>query len=63
MGVLCMVMLSSVTSVNSEPPDTVSKTDYKISKGFFLVLLRGKASTAVEISSELDSNKTSPRGL
>lgn len=60
MGVLCMVMLSSVTSVNSEPPDTmsVSKRDYKNLKGGFLVLLREEASAAVEISSELDSNKT-----
>jgi len=28
------------------------------SQGFFLVLLRGEASAAVEISSELDGNKT-----
>lgn len=36
MGVLCMVMLSAVTSVNSEPPDTmfISKEDDKISEGF-----------------------------
>lgn len=42
MGVLCMVMLSSATSVNLEPPDTVSisKTDYRISKGFFGVTQR-----------------------
>lgn len=43
MGVLCMVMLSSVTSVNSEPPDTVSKTDYKISKGFFFGVAQRKS--------------------
>lgn len=37
MGVLCMVMLSAVTSVNSEPPDTmfVSKKDDTISGWVF----------------------------
>lgn len=52
MGVLCMVMLSAVTSVNSEPPDTmfVSKKDDTISGWVFLVLLRD---TAVQIPSAL----------
>lgn len=54
MGVLCMVMLSAVAFVNSEPPDTmfISKKDDKI-WGVFLLFLRGKAGTAVEIPSEL----------
>lgn len=47
-----MVMLSAVTSVNSEPPDTmfVSKKDDTISGWVFLVLLRD---TAVQIPSAL----------
>lgn len=64
MGVLCMVMLSAVTSVNSEPPDTkfISKKDDTISGWVFFGVAQRKNRHCCTISLWI-SNKTWPRGL